>query len=37
MPNLEGSVENIVFRNGDNHYTVAQFATMIAVGFFAMS
>ncbi|HLJ35886.1 MAG TPA: helix-hairpin-helix domain-containing protein, partial [Ktedonobacteraceae bacterium] len=25
MPNLEGSVENIVFRNEDNHYTVARF------------
>src|SRR6266704_3409838 len=25
MPTLEGSVENIVFRNEDNHYTVARF------------
>jgi exodeoxyribonuclease V alpha subunit len=25
MPSLEGSVENIVFRNEDNHYTVARF------------
>ncbi len=25
MPRLEGSVENIVFRNEDNHYTVARF------------
>src|SRR6059058_2125386 len=25
MPILEGSVENIVFRNEDNHYTVARF------------
>lgn len=25
MPKLEGSVENIVFRNEDNHYTVARF------------
>lgn len=25
MPNLEGSVESIVFRNEDNHYTVARF------------
>ncbi|QBD78266.1 ATP-dependent RecD-like DNA helicase [Ktedonosporobacter rubrisoli] len=25
MPALEGSVENIVFRNEDNHYTVARF------------
>ena len=27
MPRLEGSVENIVFRNEDNHYTVARFRT----------
>src|SRR6266496_1854533 len=25
MPTLDGSVENIVFRNEDNHYTVARF------------
>src|SRR5579875_2263119 len=25
MPVLEGSIENIVFRNEDNHYTVARF------------
>jgi exodeoxyribonuclease V alpha subunit len=25
MPSLEGSVESIVFRNEDNHYTVARF------------
>jgi exodeoxyribonuclease V alpha subunit len=25
MPKLEGSVENIVFRNEENHYTVARF------------
>src|SRR5579875_205033 len=25
MPTLEGSVENIVFRNEENHYTVARF------------
>jgi len=25
MPTLEGSVESIVFRNEDNHYTVARF------------
>jgi exodeoxyribonuclease V alpha subunit len=25
MPRLEGSVENIVFRNEENHYTVARF------------
>jgi len=25
MPRLEGSIENIVFRNEDNHYTVARF------------
>src|SRR6202049_816444 len=25
MPKLEGSVESIVFRNEDNHYTVARF------------
>ncbi|HTI15609.1 MAG TPA: ATP-dependent RecD-like DNA helicase [Dictyobacter sp.] len=25
MPRLEGSVENIVFRNEDNHYTIARF------------
>jgi len=25
MSTLEGSVENIVFRNEDNHYTVARF------------
>jgi exodeoxyribonuclease V alpha subunit len=25
MPRLEGSVESIVFRNDDNHYTVARF------------
>jgi len=25
MPRLEGSVQNIVFRNEDNHYTVARF------------
>src|SRR6266702_1097382 len=25
MPTLEGSVENIVFQNEDNHYTVARF------------
>jgi len=25
MPTIEGSVENIVFRNEDNHYTVARF------------
>src|SRR5579859_7197048 len=25
MPKLDGSVENIVFRNEDNHYTVARF------------
>src|SRR5437899_6456391 len=25
MPRLEGSVESIVFRNEDNHYTVARF------------
>src|SRR5260221_12870663 len=25
MPTLEGSVENIVFRNEDNHYSVARF------------
>src|SRR5437762_9091394 len=25
MPTFEGSVENIVFRNEDNHYTVARF------------
>ncbi|HXX77214.1 MAG TPA: ATP-dependent RecD-like DNA helicase, partial [Ktedonobacteraceae bacterium] len=27
MPRLEGSVESIVFRNEDNHYTVARFRT----------
>src|SRR5215469_7417922 len=27
MPTLEGSVESIVFRNEDNHYTVARFRT----------
>lgn len=27
MPTLDGSVENIVFRNEDNHYTVARFRT----------
>jgi len=27
MPILEGSVESIVFRNEDNHYTVARFRT----------
>jgi exodeoxyribonuclease V alpha subunit len=27
MPTLEGSVENIVFRNEDNHYVVARFRT----------
>lgn len=25
MPSLEGSVESIVFRNDDNHYTIARF------------
>src|SRR6266702_2532142 len=25
MPRIEGSIENIVFRNEDNHYTVARF------------
>jgi exodeoxyribonuclease V alpha subunit len=25
MPKLEGSVESIVFRNEDSHYTVARF------------
>lgn len=25
MPKLDGSIENIVFRNEDNHYTVARF------------
>ncbi len=25
MPKLEGSIENIVFRNDENHYTVARF------------
>ena len=25
MPKLEGSVESIVFRNEENHYTVARF------------
>jgi len=27
MPTLEGSIESIVFRNEDNHYTVARFRT----------
>src|SRR5260370_7269435 len=27
MPRMEGSVERIVFRNEDNHYTVARFRT----------
>ncbi len=27
MPKLEGSVESIVFRNDENHYTVARFRT----------
>src|SRR5437588_7081301 len=27
MPTIEGSIESIVFRNEDNHYTVARFRT----------